>query len=191
MEEKSTQSAYLEGQLLIAMPAMTDPRFERSVIYLCAHNAEGAMGLVVNKLFDEIDFEQLLSQLEIAPDDASPQLNVHFGGPVEAQRGFVLHTAEYVGEGTVVVDDQVALTATLDILKELASGSGPRGTMLALGYAGWGPGQLEDEIGENAWLHAPFNEALVFDREVDTKWQRALNSIGVDLSSLSGAAGRA
>ncbi len=191
MEEKSTQSAYLEGQLLIAMPAMTDPRFERSVIYLCAHNSEGAMGLVVNKLFDEIDFEQLLSQLEITPDDASSHLNVHFGGPVEAQRGFVLHTAEYVGEGTVAVDDQVALTATLDIVKELASGSGPRSTMLALGYAGWGPGQLEDEITENAWLHAPFDEALVFDSDVDTKWQRALNSIGVDLSSLSGAAGRA
>jgi putative transcriptional regulator len=191
MEEKSTQSEYLEGQLLIAMPAMTDPRFERSVIYLCAHNAEGAMGLVVNKLFDEIDFGQLLSQLEITPEEASPHLNVHFGGPVEAQRGFVLHTAEYVGEGTVVVDEQVALTATLDILKELASGTGPRSTMLALGYAGWGPGQLEDEITENAWLHAPFNEALVFDGDVDTKWQRALNSIGVDLSSLSGAAGRA
>ena len=191
MEDKSNQSAYLEGQLLIAMPAMTDPRFERSVIYLCVHNSEGAMGLVVNKLFDEIDFEQLLTQLEITPADASRQLNVHFGGPVEAQRGFVLHTAEYVGDGTIVVDDQVALTATLDILKELAAGSGPRNTMLALGYAGWGPGQLEDEITENAWLHAPFDEALVFDRDVGTKWQRALNSIGVDLSTLSGTAGRA
>jgi putative transcriptional regulator len=191
MEDKSTQSAYLEGQLLIAMPAMTDPRFKRSVIYLCAHNSDGAMGLVVNKLFDEIDFEQLLTQLEITPADTSPQLNIHFGGPVEAQRGFVLHTAEYVGEGTVAVDDQVALTATLDILKELAAGSGPRSIMLALGYAGWGPSQLEDEISENAWLHAPFNEALVFDGDVGTKWQRALNSIGVDLSNLSGAAGRA
>jgi putative transcriptional regulator len=160
MDEKSTDAAYLEGQLLIAMPAMTDPRFERSVIYVCAHNAEGAMGLVVNKLFEEIDFEELLTQLEIT-------------------------------QGTVAVDDQVALTATLDILKELANGSGPRSNMLALGYAGWGPGQLEDEITDNAWLHAPFDEALVFDRDVDTKWQRALNSIGVDLSSLSGAAGRA
>ena len=191
MPDNSTQSAYLEGQLLIAMPAMTDPRFERTVIYLCAHNPEGAMGLVVNKLFDEIDFEQLLSQLEITPADASPQMSIHFGGPVESQRGFVLHTAEYVGEGTVAVDDQVALTATLDILKVLASGSGPRSTMLALGYAGWGPGQLEGEITENAWLHAPFDEALVFDNKVDTKWQRALSSIGVDLSSLSGTAGRA
>jgi putative transcriptional regulator len=191
MDEKSTDAAYLEGQLLIAMPAMTDPRFERSVIYVCAHNAEGAMGLVVNKLFEEIDFEELLTQLEITPADSSPQMSIHFGGPVESQRGFVLHTAEYVGKGTVAVDDQVALTATLDILKELANGSGPRSNMLALGYAGWGPGQLEDEITDNAWLHAPFDEALVFDRDVDTKWQRALNSIGVDLSSLSGAAGRA
>lgn len=191
MQDDSTLSACLEGQLLIAMPAMTDPRFERSVIYLCAHNSDGAMGLVVNKLFDEFDFEQLLTQLEITPANSSPHLNVHFGGPVEGQRGFVLHTAEYVGEGTVVVDDQIALTATLDILKELANGSGPRNTMLALGYAGWEPGQLEDEIGENAWLHAPFNEALVFDSDIDTKWQRALNSIGVDLSTLSGTAGRA
>lgn len=191
MDENTKESAYLEGQLLIAMPAMTDPRFERSVIYLCAHNAEGAMGLVVNKLFDEIDFDELLDQLEITPSGAAPQLSVHFGGPVEAQRGFVLHTAEYVGKGTVVVDDHVALTATLDILRELAEGKGPRNTLLALGYAGWGPGQLEDEISENAWLHAPFDEALVFDTEIDTKWQRALNSIGVDLSTLSGAAGRA
>ncbi|MFT5182738.1 MAG: putative transcriptional regulator [Alphaproteobacteria bacterium] len=191
MSDDVTESAYLEGQLLIAMPAMTDPRFERSVIYVCAHNAEGAMGLVVNKLFDQIDFDELLTQLEITPPDTSPQLSIHFGGPVESQRGFVLHTAEYVGKGTVVVDDQVALTATLDILKEVANGSGPKNTLLALGYAGWGPGQLEDEFGENAWLHAPFDEALVFDGDVDTKWQRALNSIGVNLSTLSGTAGRA
>lgn len=191
MDEKSTDSPYLEGQLLIAMPAMTDPRFERSVIYVCAHNPEGAMGLVVNKLFDEIDFDELLTQLEITPADSSPQLSIHFGGPVESQRGFVLHTAEYTGKGTVAVDGKVALTATLDILKELANGSGPRNTMLALGYAGWGPGQLEDEISENAWLHAPFDEALVFDGDVDTKWRRAMNSIGVDPSSLSGTAGRA
>ncbi len=191
MDDEAPRSAYLEGQLLIAMPAMTDPRFERSVIYLCAHNAEGAMGLVVNKLFDEIDFEELLNQLEITPAESSPDVSVHFGGPVEAQRGFVLHTTEYVGKGTVVVDNQVALTATLDILKELANGSGPRSTMLALGYAGWGPGQLEGEISDNAWLHAPFDATLVFDDEIDTKWQRALNSIGVDLSTLSGTAGRA
>jgi putative transcriptional regulator len=191
MEDNSTDSAYLEGQLLIAMPAMTDPRFERAVIYVCAHSEEGAMGLVVNKLFDEIDFDELLTQLEITPGDSSPQLSVHFGGPVESQRGFVLHTSEYVGKGTVVVDDQVALTATLDILKELANGAGPKSTMLALGYAGWGPGQLEDEFSENAWLHAPFDEALVFDGDIDTKWQRALHSIGVNLSTLSGTAGRA
>ncbi len=191
MPNDLSESAYLEGQLLIAMPAMADPRFERSVIYVCAHNREGAMGLVVNKLFDEINFEELLTQLEITLGDPSPQLSIHFGGPVESQRGFVLHTAEYTGKGTVAVDEQVALTATLDILKDLANGSSPKNTMLALGYAGWGPGQLEEEISDNAWLHAPFNEDLVFDGDVDTKWQRAMNSIGVDPSSLSGAAGRA
>ncbi len=191
MEDKSTKSAYLEGQLLIAMPAMADPRFERSVIYVCAHNREGAMGLVVNKLFGEIDYDELLVQLDIKPAETSPQMNIHFGGPVESQRGFVLHSAEYKGKGTVAVDDQVALTATLDILQELANGSGPRSIMLALGYAGWGPGQLEEEIGDNAWLHAPFNEALVFDSDIDTKWHRAMNSIGVDPSSLSDTAGHA
>ena len=112
MQDSSTESAFLEGKLLIAMPAMTDPRFERSVIYVCTHNSDGAMGLVVNKLFDEIDFRGLLTQLEITPAETSPKLNIHFGGPVESQRGFVLHTAEYVGKGTVVVDDHVALTAT-------------------------------------------------------------------------------
>ena len=191
MEEDAPGSAFLEGQLLIAMPAMTDPRFERTVIYVCAHNAEGAMGLVINKLFDKIGFNELLSQLEITPADPTPDMTIHFGGPVESQRGFVLHTAEYVGNGTVVVDDQVALTASLDILKELANGSGPKSTLLALGYAGWGPGQLEDEFGDNAWLHAPFDASLVFEGNIDTKWQRALHSIGVDLSTLSGTAGRA
>lgn len=191
MEDKSTKSAYLEGQLLIAMPAMADPRFERSVIYVCAHNREGAMGLVVNKLFGEIDYDELLVQLDIKPAETSPQMSIHFGGPVESQRGFVLHSAEYKGKGTVAVDDRVALTATLDILQELANGGGPRSIMLALGYAGWGPGQLEEEIGDNAWLHAPFNEALVFDGDIDTKWHRAMNSIGVDPSSLSDTAGHA
>ena len=191
MEEDAPGSAFLEGQLLIAMPAMTDPRFERTVIYVCAHNAEGAMGLVINKLFDKIGFNELLSQLEITPADPTPDMTIHFGGPVESQRGFVLHTAEYVGKGTVVVDDQVALTASIDILKELANGSGPKSTLLALGYAGWGPGQLEDEFGDNAWLHAPFDASLVFEGDIDTKWQRALHSIGVDLSTLSGTAGRA
>jgi len=191
MPDKPSNSAYLEGQLLIAMPAMADPRFERSVIYLCAHNADGAMGLVVNKLFDQLDFDQLLEQLKITPSPEAPPISVRFGGPVESQRGFVLHSREYSGQGTVVVDDNVALTATLDVVKDLAHGSGPRSTVLALGYAGWGPGQLEDEITENAWLHAPFDEALVFDEDVATKWQRALQSIGVDLSALSGAAGRA
>lgn len=191
MSDLSTQPEYLEGQLLIAMPAMTDPRFERSVIYLCAHNSEGAMGLVVNKLFSEIDFDQLLVQLEITPIETSSEMSVHFGGPVEAQRGFVLHTTEYVDDDTVLVDKGIAITATLDILREVAKGSGPNNTLFALGYAGWGPGQLENEITENAWLHAPFDEELVFDSNVTTKWERALNSIGVDLSSLSNTAGRA
>ena len=182
---------YLEGQLLIAMPAMTDPRFERSVIFLCAHNEEGAMGLVVNKHVGSLSFRDLLDQLDIDADAATPDMEVHFGGPVENQCGFVLHSPDYRVDHTLVVDDRICLTTTLDILHSMARGTGPDRSLFALGYAGWGPGQLESEIHDNAWLHAPFDEDLVFDRDADTKWERALKSIGVDLFTLSGAAGRA
>ena len=182
---------YLAGQLLVAMPSMTDPRFERTVIYVCVHNEDGAMGLVVNRLIDTLTFNELLEQLRLPPPDQGQEILVHFGGPVESGRGFVLHSSDYFREGTVQMGNGVGLTATIDILRDIATGDGPRESLLALGYAGWGAGQLDEEIQENAWLHCPADEELVFDEELGTKWQRAISKIGIDLSLLSGEAGHA
>jgi putative transcriptional regulator len=181
---------YLAGHLLVAMPNMRDPRFERTVIYMCVHNAEGAMGLVINKAVGSLSFQQLLRQLGI-PKDAAADRRVHFGGPVEMGRGFVLHTDEYEQESTVKVRAGYAVTATIDILKAIADGGGPEKALLALGYAGWAPGQLDGEIQANGWLHAPADVEIVFDDELDTKWMRAISKIGVDLALLSGEAGHA
>ena len=179
------------GQVLLAMPAMSDPRFERSVIFVCAHNEDGAMGVVINKTLDSIDFRELLGQLDIPANEAARDIAVHFGGPVENQRGFVLHSNDYRHDDTLVVDDQVGLTATLDVLRDLAQGQGPENSILALGYAGWGPGQLEAEFQDNAWLSVSASRELVFKVANSDKWERAFNSIGVDLSVLSGTSGRA
>ncbi len=182
---------YLTGQLLIAMPGMRDYRFARTVIYLCAHNRDGAMGLVVNRLVGAITFPDLLNQLGIETGTITEEIRVHFGGPVESGRGFVLHTGEYSQEGTLRVDNHIGLTATIDILRDMAVGSGPRRRLLALGYAGWGPGQLDSEIQANGWLHVAADEKLVFDSDLDSKWERAIAKLGVDLSMLSGDAGHA
>lgn len=184
-------SGYLGGQLLVAMPNMQDPRFSRSVVYLCAHTADGAMGLIVNKLIDSLSFPDLLRQLGIEPVEPSNQIHVHFGGPVEAARGFVLHSTDYVHDATMVVDDQFALTATIDVLKAIAKGSGPRRSLLALGYAGWAPGQLDQEIQSNGWLIAPADADLVFDAETTKVWQRVISRLGIDVSKLSSTAGHA
>jgi putative transcriptional regulator len=186
-----TDSPYMTGQLLVAMPQMRDPRFARSVIYMCAHSADGAMGLVVNRRVGSITFDDLLQQLNIGPNKRHDEIRVHFGGPVEQGRGFVLHSSDYLQTGSLRVDDQVALTATLDILKEMAAGGGPRKSLLALGYAGWGPGQLDAEIQANGWLSVSSDEALVFDADLDHKWERAIGKIGIDFSKLSGEAGHA
>lgn len=187
---QNTKNGFV-GQVLLAMPAMTDPRFERSVIYICAHNEDGAMGIVINKTLNSIDFRDLLKELDIPTDPTTRNITVHFGGPVENQRGFVLHSLDYEHAELLVVEGLVGLSATLDILRDLAQGSGPKHSILALGYAGWGPGQLEAEFQENAWLSVPANETLLFDVPNDDKWERAFNSIGVDLSVLSSSSGRA
>ena len=187
---QNTKNGFV-GQVLLAMPAMTDPRFERSVIYICAHNEDGAMGIVINKTLNSIDFRDLLKELDIPTDPTTRNITVHFGGPVENQRGFVLHSLDYEHAELLIVEGQVGLSATLDILRDLAQGSGPKHSILALGYAGWGPGQLEAEFQENAWLSVPANETLLFDVPNDDKWERAFNSIGVDLSVLSSSSGRA
>ena len=191
IKQDGSESGYLTGQLLIAMPNMRDPRFEKTVIYMCVHNAEGAVGLVVNRQIDSITFPDLLRQLNIESSDTPPDLPIHFGGPVETGRGFVLHSTDYGQAGTIMVGDLIGLTATVDILKDMAAHRGPRNSLLALGYAGWGPGQLDGEIQQNAWLNVPADEGLIFDSEIDTKWSRAIAKIGIDLSLLSGDAGHA
>ena len=181
----------LVGQLLIAMPGMSDPRFARTVIYMCAHSAEGAMGLVVNRALEQISLAELLQQLEIDATAVDDKIAVNFGGPVETGRGFVLHSPDYMREGTLVVTAGVSLTATVDILKAIASGNGPRRHLLALGYAGWGPGQLDSEILANGWLHVDADEELVFGAELDQKWDRAMAKLGINPMLLSDAAGHA
>jgi putative transcriptional regulator len=195
----SPKQGYLDGRLLVAMPVMGDPRFERSVIYLCAHSAEGAMGIMVNRPAGSIDFPELLVQLNIIGKDdqiklpeTAESLKVLRGGPVDTGRGFVLHSGDfYIDNATLRIDDDICLTATIDILKAIAKGDGPRHAILALGYAGWRPGQLEAEIQGNGWLHCDADADLVFGDDVGDKYARALRKIGVDPGMLSNAAGHA
>lgn len=182
----------LTGKLLIAMPGMGDPRFEKSVVFMCAHSAEGAMGLIVNKPATEIRFTHLLEQLSIELRAPGPLPEVHFGGPVEHGRGFVLHSGEYgANPATLRVDHRFAMTATLDVLEDIAAGKGPGSCLLALGYSGWGPGQVEGELKQNAWLVGEADEAVVFSRDHAGQWSAALAAMGIDPVMLSGAAGRA
>jgi putative transcriptional regulator len=182
----------LTGQLLIAMPQMMDPRFARSVVYVCAHSEDdGAMGLVVNKLLASLTMDELFTHLNLDPTTLAASRPVHFGGPVEPGRGFVLHTADYHEDATLVVGDGIAVTGTLEILRAIGRGEGPRRNLLALGYAGWAPGQLDAEIQANGWLSVPADSDLVFDDDFDAKWQRALAKLGIDLTLLSTEAGHA
>lgn len=191
MTGQSGETGYLTGQLLVAMPQMQDPRFARTVVYMCAHTANGAMGLVLNRLVDNVTFPDLLEQLNITGRQVEREIHVHFGGPVETGRGFVLHSADYVQDATLVIDENVGLTATVDILKAIAQGDGPKSSLLALGYAGWGPGQLDSEIQANGWLSVGADDGLLFDAEIANKWERAMAKIGIDFSKLSGDAGHA
>jgi putative transcriptional regulator len=191
------QSRFLDGQMLVAMPGMLDRRFARSVIYLCAHSDEGAMGIVVNQPAQIKNFPELLVQLQvIAPEErislprATQEIQVLQGGPVQTDRGFVLHSADFfIDNSTLPIDDGISLTATVDILRAIAAGQGPHKAVLALGYAGWDAGQLESEIQHNGWLNCPADPSILFDRDLDTKYTRALRSIGIDLARLSSGAG--
>ncbi|MDP0929322.1 YqgE/AlgH family protein [Paracoccus onubensis] len=186
--------ANLTGKVLIAMPGMSDARFHRSVVLICAHSAEGAMGLVLNRPLPEIDFDDLMRQLDIESDDAGRRIEVRFGGPVEPGRGFVLHKVPEHGEdpdGRMRIAGGLAMTTTRDILEELAHGKGPEPAVLALGYAGWGPGQLEDEMLRNGWLLGESADDLIFGADHDDKWPAALRVQGIDPSLLSASAGRA
>ncbi len=190
---------YLDGQMLIAMPSMGDERFTRSVIYVCAHSTEGAMGIIVNQPASNIKFPDLLVQLEVIPaaerielPTQAEDVKVLKGGPVETGRGFVLHSADFfIENSTLPIDEGICLTATLDILKAIARGDGPASAILALGYAGWAPGQLEQEIQENGWLHCAADLELIFGADTDGKYDKALRKIGIDLGQLSSQAGHA
>jgi len=194
-----TGPSYLGGQFLIAMPSMQDPRFARAVILLCAHSEEGAMGIIVNQPTGEINFSDLLGQLEIPGDEKLLPLDdelaikpVHVGGPVESGRGFVLHSSDYnASEATLSIQPGVCLTATIDILRAIANNEGPEHSFLALGYAGWAPGQLEDELASNGWLNCAIDADLVFDNELGDKYDQALALLGIDPAFIATEAGHA
>ena len=197
--EKAPQRGYLDGQMLIAMPTMRDERFARTLIYVCAHSSEGAMGIVVNHPAPNIRFSDLLVKLDVIPAADLIQLptragtvKVLKGGPVETGRGFVLHSSDFfIENSTLPIDEGICLTATLDILKAIARGEGPLSAVLALGYAGWAPGQLETEIQENGWLHCAADTELIFGTDIDAKYEKALHKIGIHLGMLSSEAGHA
>lgn len=189
LEDKAT---CLEGRILVAMPGMQDPRFNQTVIYLCAHTADGAMGFIVNKPTNDLSFPDLLGQLGIELEPGAEEIRVHFGGPVEMGRGFVIHSGDFMLEGaTKPLGDGLCLTATVEILRAMARGAGPREAVLALGYAGWAPGQLENEIAQNGWLDCPVDPQLIFGADDKGKWVAALRRIGVDPALLSAQGGHA
>ena len=196
---RSSARGFLDGHFLIAMPALHDGPFARTVVYVCAHSSDGAMGIMINQPAKQITFHDLLVQLDIIPEGPEIRLpgpagrmQVHRGGPVETGRGFVLHSSDYyVENSTLPIDEHVSLTTTLEILKAIATGTGPESALLALGYAGWSPGQLDNEIRENGWLHCPAMPELIFDTDLNSKYDRALSLLGVDAGRLSGEAGHA
>jgi putative transcriptional regulator len=193
----SARRGYLDDQFLIAMPGMKDDRFARTVIYICAHSAEGAMGLIINQA-QQMLFPDLLVQLGILEEQeairlpaAARDMVIRNGGPVDRSRGFVLHSDDYLVESSLPVSEEVCLTATVDILRAISTGKGPRQALMALGYSGWGAGQLESEIAANGWLTCPASQELLFDADIERKYDRIMSMIGIDLTRLSHTAGHA
>ena len=179
--QAARRSGYLEGQLLVATPKMGDPRFSETVIYMVKHNSDGALGLVLNRLLGAGSISDLLEGLGVESEAGGREIRVHYGGPVQTELGFVLHSTDYIGQGTLVVNGGLGFTTNLDILRAIAAGDGPARSLFALGYAGWGPGQLEAEIAARAWFSIPADDTLIFDHDLDSKWRRALEKRGVDL----------
>ena len=191
-QQPHDRQGFLHGKLLIAMPALPDPRFERSVIFMISHSDDGAMGLIVNKPIGPLGFKDLMQQMEIATSPATPNPPVLFGGPVETDRGYVLHNNDRANRpASLPVTSEIALTPTIDMLRAIAEGRGPQQWLLALGYAGWGPGQIESEIASNSWIHCDADTELVFDAPAEDKWRLAFGKLGADLSGLSSDVGRA
>lgn len=179
MAQHRKHPGYLEGQLLIATPSLQGSCFSKSVVYICVHNAEGAMGIIVNQPLDQVNVNEVLKQLNIETGENYINLPVHFGGPVEVARGFVLHSSDYTHKGTVHMGNNISVTSNVDALRDIAAGKGPEHSILALGYAGWSPGQLEAEIEANSWITAPANGDIVFGASNQTKWELSAGSLGV------------
>lgn len=188
----SDQSPYLTGKLLLAMPSMTDPRFERAVIFLCIHDDQGAMGIMINSEKREVSFDSLLDQVGIKSDiNIDVGLPVMNGGPVDQSRGFMLHGSDFAQADTIKINDRFSVTGTIDALKDIVKGDGPENLIFALGYAGWSAGQLDRELQDNAWLVVDPDPAIIFAQDHTEKWARAISTLGIDPAMLSGAAGRA
>ncbi|HVZ91186.1 MAG TPA: YqgE/AlgH family protein [Rhizomicrobium sp.] len=188
---EESKEGFLLGKLLIALPGMPDPRFEKSVIFMCAHSEQGAMGLIVNKPFEGLNFRELIERLDLKVTDRTPDAPILFGGPVGTGQGFVLHTSDATSQATMSVTSEISLTATIDILRAIAEGRGPKKSLFALGYAGWGPGQIESELSSNGWIHCDAKTAILFDLDFEERWRAALGTLGADISGLSSEAGRA
>ncbi|HEX4304176.1 MAG TPA: YqgE/AlgH family protein [Rhizomicrobium sp.] len=192
LQQPQAHQGFLHGKLLIAMPGMQDQRFEKSVIMMCSHSDEGALGLIVNKPIPALPFRDLMTKMDIPVTDATPRNPVLYGGPVETDRGYVLHSADRTHRNsTVAVTPEIALTPTVDVLRAIAEGRGPERWLMALGYAGWGPGQIESEIVANGWIHCDADAGIVFDAGMDDKWRLAFGKLGAGLSGLSSQVGRA
>ena len=183
-------ATFLAGQFLLAMPGIGDARFDQAVIAICAHDAEGAMGIDIGAAFDGLTLHDMLRQVDIDPG-AAPDVPVHRGGPVETRRGFVLHSRDWGGADTIDVAGRWALSATLDALRAIAEGRGPARWLVALGYAGWGPGQLDGEMTRHGWFNTPAGDALLFDAAADERWERAFAGAGINPRLLVGEAGTA
>ncbi|MEW9616287.1 YqgE/AlgH family protein [Shinella sp. S4-D37] len=191
------ERGFLDGQFLIAMPGMADANFTRTVVYICAHSDDGAMGFVINRS-QQLNFSDVLLHLDLLGEDevirlpgATLDFPIRCGGPVESGRGFVLHSDDYMSESSIPVSDDICLTATLDIVRAISRGRGPEKGLMMLGYAGWGAGQIENEIGANGWLSCPAHEELIFDTNLDSKYERALGLMGITPAMLSAEAGHA
>jgi putative transcriptional regulator len=183
---------YLSGQLLVATPLVTSPGFAHSVIFLCAHDAGGAMGIIINHIIENISYRELFEQLSIEGSQNTPRLPVHYGGPVEINRGFVIYHFEHAPHPeTLITVNNIAISSSIHVLRDIAAGKGPTERILALGYAGWASGQLEAEIESNSWISVPSSRALIFDPNNDTKWNRAAESLGIDIRKLTSDAGHA
>lgn len=195
MENKQIKSknthGFLTGYLLLAMPSMHDPRFEQSLIYICGHDTKGAMGIIINKHMGALTLRTLLTHIHLPIETVKKDLPIHFGGPVDTARGFVLHTNDFLHPDSVTLKNNLSLTSTVDMLRNIAEGNGPKRSIVAMGYAGWGPGQLDEEMQNNDWIHLPANDSLLFETPTNRKWMLALETLGINPATLSESAGQA